>query len=71
MSFWLILHCQTFQVALLTGSDYTEGIDSVGPVTAMEILAEFAKQRSVEGADEKEDEDAIATLRDFKQWWDR
>ena len=28
-------------VALMTGSDYTEGIDSVGPIGAMEILSEF------------------------------
>jgi len=29
------------QVAMLTGSDYTEGILDIGPVTSMEILAEF------------------------------
>lgn len=28
-------------MALLCGSDYTEGIPGVGPVTAMEILSEF------------------------------
>lgn len=28
-------------LALLTGSDYTEGIQGVGPVGALEILAEF------------------------------
>lgn len=28
-------------LALLCGSDYTEGIQGVGPVTAMEILIEF------------------------------
>ena len=28
-------------LALLTGSDYTEGVETVGPVTAMEILPEF------------------------------
>ena len=30
-------------LAMLTGSDYTEGIDNVGPVTAMEILAELTQ----------------------------
>lgn len=30
------------RVAHLLGSDYTEGIPSVGPVTALEILSEFA-----------------------------
>ena len=28
-------------MALLCGSDYTEGIPGGGPVTAMEILSEF------------------------------
>ena len=28
-------------LALLTGSDYTEGVETVGPVSALEILAEF------------------------------
>ena len=28
-------------LALLCGSDYTDGIQGVGPVTAMEILLEF------------------------------
>ena len=28
-------------LALLCGSDYTEGLRGVGPVTAMEILSEF------------------------------
>ncbi len=28
-------------IALLCGSDYTEGVDGIGPVLAMETLAEF------------------------------
>jgi len=28
-------------LAMLTGSDYTDGVEGVGPVTALEILAEF------------------------------
>lgn len=43
-------------LALLTGSDYTEGIDNVGPVTAMEILSEFASR------------DGFETLIQFRDW---
>ena len=43
-------------LALLTGSDYTEGIADVGPVTAMEILAEFPGT-------------GIGPLNEFKGWW--
>ncbi|CDK26179.1 unnamed protein product [Kuraishia capsulata CBS 1993] len=44
------------QLALLLGSDYTEGIKGVGIVTAMEILAEFETTES----------DALTAFRD---WW--
>ena len=44
------------QVALLTGSDYTEGILDIGPVTSMEILAEFPGS-------------GIDSLTKFSQWW--
>ena len=37
----IIVCCNAVCLALLTGSDYTEGVETVGPVTAMEILAEF------------------------------
>ncbi|KAI8983822.1 hypothetical protein BDB01DRAFT_117211 [Pilobolus umbonatus] len=48
------------QLAYLLGSDYTEGIAGVGPVTAMEILAEFSEgaEDSVEGP-----------LRAFRDWY--
>jgi DNA excision repair protein ERCC-5 len=39
--------------AQLLGSDYTEGIPNVGPVTAIELLAEFAN----------------SGLTGFKDWW--
>ena len=45
---------QLIAVAHLLGSDYTEGLPGVGPVTALEILSEFP---SAEG------------LQEFKEWW--
>jgi len=45
-------------LAMLTGSDYTEGVEGVGPVTALEIMAEF------EG-------EGLARLKSFKAWWDK
>jgi len=42
------------QIAHLLGSDYTEGVPTVGPVTAMELLAEFASDNG---------------LTEFKKWW--
>ncbi|CAG81257.1 hypothetical protein B0I72DRAFT_137194 [Yarrowia lipolytica] len=44
-------------LALLLGSDYTDGLPGIGPVSAMEILAEF----KAPGKD---------TLREFKDWWE-
>ncbi|KAL4220671.1 nucleotide-excision repair [Mactra antiquata] len=45
-------------IALLCGSDYTEGIRSVGPVTAMEIMAQFPGT-------------GLDGLRKFKNWWEK
>lgn len=45
-------------LAYLLGSDYVEGLEGVGPVVAMELLAEFDK----DGA-------SMDTLRGFKDWW--
>ncbi|CUS09791.1 unnamed protein product [Tuber aestivum] len=42
------------RIAHLLGSDYTEGVPNVGPVTAMELLAEFANDNG---------------LTEFKEWW--
>lgn len=41
-------------LALLLGSDYTEGLPGVGPVTAVEILSEFPGPNG---------------LNEFKEWW--
>ena len=40
---------QLIQMALLTGSDYTEGVETVGPVTALEIMAEFPNTEGLNG----------------------
>ena len=45
-------------VALMTESDYTEGVEIVGPVTALEVLAEFRGE-------------GIKPLQDFRQWSSR
>lgn len=42
-------------LALMTGSDYTEGLDTVGAVTGLEVLAEFPGE-------------GIKPLHDFSQW---
>lgn len=43
------------RLALLTGSDYTEGIQGVGPVCALEIMAEFPS-------------DGLEALEQFRDW---
>ena len=45
-------------VAMLTGSDYTEGVENVGPVTSMEVLAEFPAAGN----------SAMDTLVTFRDW---
>ncbi|XP_076066571.1 rad2 superfamily protein mus201 [Oratosquilla oratoria] len=43
-------------LAMLTGSDYTDGIESVGAVSAMEILSEFPGE-------------GVECLKNLKKWW--
>ena len=50
-------------LAHLLGSDYTEGLPGIGPVTALELLTEF----SIVDAN---DEEPVAPLRRFRKWWD-
>ncbi|ROW07954.1 hypothetical protein VMCG_03528 [Cytospora schulzeri] len=45
---------QLISIAHLLGSDYTEGLPGIGPVTAVEILSEFPGKDG---------------LVDFKRWW--
>jgi DNA excision repair protein ERCC-5 len=46
---------QLISIAHLLGSDYTEGLPGIGPVTALEILSEFSSPNT--------------GLEDFKEWW--
>ncbi|KAG9237077.1 DNA excision repair protein-like protein [Amylocarpus encephaloides] len=46
---------QLIAIAQLLGSDYTEGLPGVGPVTALEILSEFPTPST--------------GLEDFRNWW--
>jgi DNA excision repair protein ERCC-5 len=45
---------QLISIAHLLGSDYTEGLPGIGPVTAVEILSEFPGREG---------------LAEFKEWW--
>jgi DNA excision repair protein ERCC-5 len=45
---------QLVSIAHLLGSDYTEGLPGIGPVTAVEIISEFPSPNGLE---------------DFKTWW--
>lgn len=45
---------------MLSGGDYSDGIPGVGPVTALEILAEFPTNEIV----------AFDSLLKFREWWD-
>ncbi|GAO16278.1 uncharacterized protein UV8b_05697 [Ustilaginoidea virens] len=45
---------QLISLAQLLGSDYTEGLPGVGPVTAVEILSEFPGRTGLD---------------DFREWW--
>ena len=47
-------------VALVCGSDYTDGIMGAGPVTASEILSEFGQQC-----------DGVTAMKNFRAWVDK
>lgn len=47
---------QLIAIAHMLGSDYTEGLPGIGPITAVEILSEFP---------------SASGLEDFKEWWTR
>ncbi|XP_055681995.1 DNA excision repair protein ERCC-5 homolog isoform X2 [Lutzomyia longipalpis] len=52
------------QMAMLVGSDYTIGINGIGAVTALEILAQFPATSTGDS-----DTALISGLKSFKEWW--
>ena len=50
------------QLAMLLGSDYTVGIDGIGIVNAMEVLAGFSD------ADKENGVESLEGLKQFKKW---
>ena len=56
------------QLAMLVGSDYTTGINGVGAVTALEILAAFPTTPIVPGETD-EYQSMISSLRKFREWF--
>ncbi|PLW44401.1 hypothetical protein PCASD_04486 [Puccinia coronata f. sp. avenae] len=60
------------QLAFLLGSDYTVGLNGVGPVTAMEILAEFDASFSfTTPSNTSPQQPDLAGLVNFKKWWEK
>ncbi|XP_069684242.1 DNA excision repair protein ERCC-5 isoform X2 [Periplaneta americana] len=53
---------QMILLALLVGSDYTPGLQGVGPVTALEILAAFPTNG-------EETNEILKGLQNFRVWW--
>jgi len=53
-------------LAMLVGSDYTVGLQGVGPVTALEIIAEFSSNWQQEIGDPEE---LVQPLKKFREWW--
>lgn len=55
---------QLVQLALLVGSDYTSGIQGIGPVTALEIVAAFHGSSGTDPI-----QNTMKGLCHFKEWW--
>ncbi|KNZ56545.1 hypothetical protein VP01_237g12 [Puccinia sorghi] len=57
------------QLAFLLGSDYTPGLNGVGPVTAMEILSEFLPPSNHTPPNPSQPD--LSGLNHFKKWWQK
>ncbi|RZF39497.1 hypothetical protein LSTR_LSTR001018 [Laodelphax striatellus] len=60
-SFFKLSRGDLIELALLVGSDYTVGINGIGPVTALEIISTFRPPNS-------SGESILNTLQAFKDW---
>lgn len=61
---------QLIQLAMLVGSDYTTGINGVGAVTGLEILAQFPNTVQEPSSSETTQMVSLMSgLRKFREWW--
>lgn len=56
------------QLAMLVGSDYTVGINGIGAVTALEILAAFPQTEEVVNETDQY-QSLVSSLRKFREWF--
>ncbi|CRL01499.1 CLUMA_CG014500, isoform A [Clunio marinus] len=56
------------QLAMLVGSDYTVGLNGVGAVTALEILAAFPETAECDGETDQY-QSLVSSLRKFREWF--
>ncbi len=57
------------QLSILVGNDYTNGIQGIGAVTAMEILSEFTAKAESNADGMTEEAALLAGLSKFKEWF--
>lgn len=57
------------QLSILVGNDYTNGIQGIGAVTAMEILSEFTTSKAGNDDDMNEEVSLLSGLSKFKEWF--
>lgn len=53
------------RIALLCGSDYTDGLDKIGPIKALEILSTFTTNS--DSAPVPEEHKILLPLKEFRQ----